>query len=209
MAHSYRKWTTYMWMFSAACLFLAVNAAPVQAEDVSEQQIIDKLAKPRTRSLAAPEQEAKDRVFIEGLQQRRTRSLSLEDRNQITAIAKQSPKVDLLIHFDFDSAAITPQAEPQLQKLGRALTSAELKGASILLGGHTDARGGGEYNQGLSERRAEAVKLFLVQKFQIPEQSVTVVGYGKQDLANKKNPFAAENRRVQIVNLPSKQEANR
>ena len=209
MAHSYRKWATCAWMFSAACLFLAINAAPVQAEDVSEKQIIDNLAKPRTRSLAAPEQENKDREFIEGLQQRRTRSLSLGDREQITAIAKKSPAIDLAIHFDFDSASITPQAEPQLQKLGRALTSEELKGASILLGGHTDAKGGEDYNQGLSERRAEAVKLFLVEKFQIPERSLTVVGYGKQDPANKKNPFAAENRRVQIVNLPSKMEANR
>jgi outer membrane protein OmpA-like peptidoglycan-associated protein len=77
---------------------------------------------------------------------------------------------------------------PSLMALGRALTSPELKGDD-------------SYNQRLSQRRAEAVKRFLVRKFKISPKDLVTVGYGKDQLKNKDDPFAAENRRVQIVNL--------
>jgi OmpA family len=85
-----------------------------------------------------------------------------------------------------------------------ALTSsAENIGAvrGFLVAGHTDAKGGTTYNQKLSEHRAEAVKRFLVRRFDIPEENLVTVGYGKQQLKNRDDPFAAENRRVQVVNL--------
>jgi len=52
-----------------------------------------------------------------------TRSLSLDDRDHMAAIATKRPKVDLDINFDYGSAALTPKAEPQLNSLGKALTS--------------------------------------------------------------------------------------
>ncbi len=64
-------------------------------------------------------------------------------------------------------------------------------------------------NPGLSERRAEAVKHYLIEKFQLPAANLSTVGYGKRTLRNKDNPFAAESRRVQIVNLASAVEAER
>jgi outer membrane protein OmpA-like peptidoglycan-associated protein len=208
MTRRYRLSTITTWMLAACCVLLVSNAGPVRAGDVSQQQIIDQLAQPRTRSLTAPAQDPNDRKLIESLQHR-TRSLTYSERTKIATIAKTSPKIDLQIHFDFDSAAITPKAEPQLEQLGQALSGSELNGATILLGGHTDAKGSDDYNQELSERRAEAVRRYLIDKFHIPGQNLTAVGYGKQDLANKDDPYAAENRRVMIVNLASKQQANR
>jgi flagellar motor protein MotB len=44
-----------------------------------------------------------------------------------------------------------------------ALASGELKGGTFIVAGHTDAKGGDTYNQGLSERHADAVKRFLAE----------------------------------------------
>jgi outer membrane protein OmpA-like peptidoglycan-associated protein len=90
---------------------------------------------------------------------------------------------------------------PQVTALGKALTSDELKGATFVVAGHTDAKGGDSYNQGLSERRAEAVRRFLKDKYGIDSANLVAVGHGKTQLKDSANPLAAENRRVQIINL--------
>ena len=56
---------------------------------------------------------------------------------------------------------------PQVTELGKALTSADLKGRTFILAGFTDAKGSETYNQGLSERRADAVRQFLSKKYGI------------------------------------------
>ena len=43
------------------------------------------------------------------------------------------------------------------------------------------------------------MKRFLKQKFKIPDDTLVTVGYGKEQLKNTSDPFAAENRRVQIA----------
>jgi outer membrane protein OmpA-like peptidoglycan-associated protein len=56
----------------------------------------------------------------------------------------------------------------------------------------------------LSERRAAAVKRFLVEKFNLSDQNLVAAGYGEEKLKNSEDPFAAENRRVQIANFEQK-----
>jgi outer membrane protein OmpA-like peptidoglycan-associated protein len=206
MSPWYRTWARAP-LLLAGGVAIAMSDGPVQAQPVSERQILDILTKSGTTSLAAPDQMRKDREFIDTLRQRRTRSLTLGERKRIATIARRQPEVNLEIHFDFGSAAITPEALPQLRALGRALSSRELADAAILLAGHTDARGTDAYNQDLSERRASAVHDFLVRNFGISPGRLTAIGYGEQDLADKRNPYDAGNRRVQIVNLDSRQQA--
>jgi outer membrane protein OmpA-like peptidoglycan-associated protein len=79
----------------------------------------------------------------------------------------------------------------------------------FLVAGHTDGKGGDAYNQGLSERRAEAIKSYLVQKFGLQAENLMTVGYGKEQLKNKDNPLAADNRRVQVVNMAAQSQASR
>jgi OmpA family len=86
-------------------------------------------------------------------------------------------------------------------KLGVALRDPRLKSAMVLLAGHTDAKGSDAYNKDLSDRRADAVKQFLVTKFSLPAENLIAIGYGKERLKNTVDPFAAENRRVQVVNV--------
>ena len=93
---------------------------------------------------------------------------------------------------------------PQVTELGKALTSEDLKGRTFILAGFTDAKGSETYNQGLSERRADAVKQFLTEKYGIEAGNLVTVGYGLKQLKDPANPFAAENRRVQVVNAGDK-----
>ena len=93
---------------------------------------------------------------------------------------------------------------PQVAALGDALSSADLKGRTFVVAGHTDAKGGESYNQELSERRAEAVRRFLQEKYGIEPSNLVTVGYGKSQLKTPTAPLAGENRRVQIVNIADK-----
>jgi outer membrane protein OmpA-like peptidoglycan-associated protein len=198
-----------------ALLALGAIASPVFAAELSDQQIIEKLKTPKlTRSLSGPATAApapalspSDLSFLNRV--RKTRSLSSGDRQQVAAIAKNRPAVDLEINFEYNSAAVSPSAETQLNNLGKALTSPELAGSVFMLGGHTDARGSEAYNQKLSERRAETVKAFLINTYKIPAENLVSAGYGESELKNKTNPDAAENRRVQIVNMAQQEQASR
>jgi outer membrane protein OmpA-like peptidoglycan-associated protein len=129
------------------------------------------------------------------------------DRDHLAAIAADRPKIDLDINFDFDSAALTPRTEPQLHSLGKALTSDELAGSVVMLGGHTDGKGSDAYNQSLSERRAEAVKRFLIETYHVPAANLVSAGYGKEGYKNSSDPLAPENRRVEVVNMAAKEQA--
>jgi outer membrane protein OmpA-like peptidoglycan-associated protein len=183
----------------------------VWAGDLSAQQILDGLKVSKTRSLSAPERPAlttQDLALIKRVRGK-TRSLSLDEREQIATITPKRPTIDLDINFDYNSASLTPQVEPQLNNLGQALTSNELAGSVIMLGGHTDAKGTDDYNQSLSERRAETVKRYLIAKYRIPAKNLISAGYGKKGPKNPNDLFAAENRRVEIVNMAERDEAAR
>jgi outer membrane protein OmpA-like peptidoglycan-associated protein len=79
-----------------------------------------------------------------------------------------------------------------------------MKGSTFLIAGHTDAKGSNQSNLLLSERRAQAVKSYLVKHFAINPGDLITVGYGKTRLKNKDQPESAENRRVEVVNVMSK-----
>ena len=138
------------------------------------------------------------------MRNRPTRSLSTEERDKIASIANSKPKIDLEITFEYNSAVIGSKAMPQVTELGKALTSEDLKGRTFILAGFTDAKGSETYNQGLSERRADAVKQFHTEKYGIDAGNLVTVGYGLKQLKDPANPFAAENRRVQVVNAADK-----
>jgi outer membrane protein OmpA-like peptidoglycan-associated protein len=164
------------------------------AEQVSRQQILDALTvQPKAPSLA-------DRLG-------RTRSMTFDDRDYTVASAQSMPAIDIEINFDFNSAEIAPQAEPQLRELGAALSDPKLKGATISLNGHTDDIGGDAFNKKLSERRAVMIKRYLVDNFQLSPANLHTIGYGKSKPKNKLDLNAAENRRVEVVNLAPQAQA--
>jgi outer membrane protein OmpA-like peptidoglycan-associated protein len=117
----------------------------------------------------------------------------------------QAPSIDLEIFFDYKSAEITPRAAAALTPLGRALSDARLAGDAFLIAGHTDAKGSADYNLALSQKRAEAVRQYLIANFGIDGKKLVATGMGFKHLKNAKDELAAENRRVQIVNLSKDQ----
>ncbi len=118
--------------------------------------------------------------------------------------AAQPGSIDVEIHFRPGSTGLGAAAISQLETLGARLRKPEEKGAALIVVGHTDASGGDAFNQRLSERRAEAVKRFLVARNKLPEDTVTAVGRGKTQPKNAADPFASENRRVQIMKADAK-----
>jgi outer membrane protein OmpA-like peptidoglycan-associated protein len=198
------------------CMILAVGLAlpsglgvALAAEERSADDII-KALKPRritrglTTSPADAARNAQETKFVNSLRNRPTRSLTFAEREQITSIAKKRPSIDLEVNFDYNSDNIGSEAVPQVTALGEALASPELKGGTFIVAGHTDAKGSDTYNQGLSERRAEAVRRFLAEKYGIDASNLVTVGYGKTQLKNPAGPFASENRRVQVINAGDK-----
>ena len=71
----------------------------------------------------------------------------------------------------------------------------------FVVAGHTDAKGTADYNQSLSERRADSVKRYVVSKYNLSANDILTVGHGFEQLKDKQNPLSGTNRRVQIVNL--------
>jgi outer membrane protein OmpA-like peptidoglycan-associated protein len=187
------------------------------AGDVTEDQIVRALVpekKPLTRSLsigpqADPAVSAAEGRFVETIRGRSTRSLSLNEREEIATIVKDKPKIDLEINFDYNSADISAKSLSSVQALGRALTNPDLKGSTFIVAGHTDAAGGEGYNQDLSERRADSIKKYLVDKFNIASSDLVTVGYGKTKLKDPGNPLADINRRVQVANMENKATASK
>lgn len=109
--------------------------------------------------------------------------------------------------FDFNSAAIRPDAEPELEKVAAILGAyAE---AEVVLTGHTDSIGSDADNQRLSEQRAESVRDELVQQHQVETARLTTEGKGeKEPVAPNENPDGSDNpagreqnRRVEVLVL--------
>jgi outer membrane protein OmpA-like peptidoglycan-associated protein len=193
-----------------AALSMTAGFAIAGDNNVSADQIVNALQpKPVTRGLSAgpqtdPAVKDKEASFIQTLRNRKTRSLSLGEREEVAQIASTKPNIDLDIQFDYNSDQIRKASMPAAEELGKALSNASLKGSTFVVAGHTDAIGGEAYNQGLSERRADTIKRFLVDKYGINGTDLVTVGYGKDKPKDPNAPMDPINRRVQVVNMDTK-----
>lgn len=104
------------------------------------------------------------------------------------------------VFFDFDSAELSEEARLTLDSNARWLSRAENQAVSFVLEGHTDERGTDEYNLALSDKRATAVRDYLIAR-NIDPSRISVIALGEE------RPFAkgqteedyALNRRVEFV----------
>jgi len=115
-----------------------------------------------------------------------------DDSERVRAAALALP-----VQFAFDSAEILPSARAQLDALAQGIRLLPaLK--TVVIEGHTDAVGSDAYNEQLSQRRAHAVKRYLVAAHRIDASRLRAIGLGKHEPLPGKDPLAAENRRVQF-----------
>lgn len=113
------------------------------------------------------------------------------------------PAISIMVTFASGSWVVSPAAQAALAPLGRALNSPELRPFRFRVEGHTDTVGDVGMNQTLSQRRAEAVRDHLVERYGVAPFRLLAVGLGQNQLLVPTAPGVDEprNRRVQILNL--------
>ena len=124
------------------------------------------------------------------------------EQNKVIEIGKPRPEdvmcINIRIEFDFDKSFIRPIYHDDLKKVADCLK--QLPDNKATLEGYTDWTGGEKYNLKLSERRADAVKKYLVEKFGVDGAKLTTKGYGKTHFveSNKTKEGRQKNRRTEL-----------
>lgn len=107
--------------------------------------------------------------------------------------------------FDYDKAALKPEAEVALKKV--AVVLSQFPESKVTVEGYTDAKGSTAFNMQLAVERAQAVKSWLVKNGNVAETSISTKGFGEQyPIAPNKNKDGTDNplgralnRRVSII----------
>jgi outer membrane protein OmpA-like peptidoglycan-associated protein len=151
----------------------------------------------RDEAVRAQTEAARVRKAAEAEMDRLNEALSQIGETQRTALGVVMNLGSDYLKFEFDKAELRPEDRELLSKVaGILLTS---KDYTVSVNGHTDDVGSADYNQKLSERRAQAVRDYLV-KAGLPPEILSVTGHGKalplvKDTSDKAR---AKNRRVEL-----------
>lgn len=129
----------------------------------------------------------------------RTRGLKLSRDGAGVSAPARKPSAALLITFETNSSQLTAEARQQLDVVGAALKNDRLAAYKFTVEGHADPRGTADWNQVLSEQRAESVRAYLVATHGIAADRLSADGRGDREPLNRAIPAAPENRRVRIV----------
>ncbi|MEP1206580.1 MAG: OmpA family protein [Rhizobiaceae bacterium] len=207
------------------------GTSSASAQEISSDDIIKKLAKkPKTRSLTRSlskkkKMKAQDRDFLGSLG--RTRGIKFLPKGGSESVSNSSqgqskqptyeyaeiekiekivdtyelPKLEFQIAFEFGSAQVSGSSIIQVVELAKALNHPSLQTTRIILGGHTDAKGSDEFNQQLSQKRSNAVAKLIAEIGHIDASRLVPIGFGEHQLKNTYDPHAAENRRVEVINI--------
>ena len=127
-----------------------------------------------------------------------SRGLKITEANK-----DEAPSISMRVQFAYDSDELENEAILTLRALGKALRDERLKDYKFQIIGHTDAKGSDEYNLELSKRRAASVVEHLVFFHHVDRDRLVAIGMGEEDPINPADPDAAENRRVEIINIGS------
>jgi outer membrane protein OmpA-like peptidoglycan-associated protein len=118
-----------------------------------------------------------------------------ECAKKLVAKPKPASNFDLVVNFEYNSATLTKAARDNLGEFAKALKDPRLTASSFVVEGHTDGKGGDDYNLDLSTRRANAVVEYLKQQG-VSTAKLEAKGYGKLKPVAA-DPLAPTNRRVE------------
>jgi len=195
------------------------SQAATNAQAAAEQRDLAKQAQSTSdaqaeiaRQQAAAEQQKAEQATQEAEEYRQAREAELAQLRQAlgqiaetrnTAMGLVMTLDSKSIRFDFDRATIKPEYRDILNRIAGILMA--FKGYNLAVYGYSDDVGTQEYNLQLSQRRAQAVRDFLVQAGIAPA-TISVKGYGKSDprVAGDSDEARAANRRVEIAIVDSK-----
>jgi outer membrane protein OmpA-like peptidoglycan-associated protein len=182
--------------FKTLAILLAVGVLPADlafAQQVSQQRIISGLGKLKANAPA---------IDVELLRQDAITGAG----KQMSALPNWSkiaklPQMVVEINFENDSVAIQPTSYRTLGMIADALHHPNLWAYKFLVIGHASSTGDEKHNLDLSEQRAVAIKEVLATTFAVDPQRLYAVGVGEAFPIEGTNTDAANNRRVQLVNL--------
>ncbi len=114
------------------------------------------------------------------------------------AAREEAIRTGVIVYFDYDRAEIKPEFVPIVTAHAKYLNTSNTN--KVRLEGHSDERGSREYNIGLGERRAQAVRRALMLQG-VTEAQITTVSYGEERAAVQGSDESAygKNRRVELV----------
>ncbi len=195
---------------------LAAEQARREAEAASAQAVQDKAAADAARAAALQQQQAAQAeaeraqqaaaAANAGRQQAEAEKEQMRERlrAQLNAVLETRESARGLIVnindvlFDFNKYTLKPGAREKMAKVSGILLA--YPGLKLQLEGHTDSVGTDEYNQKLSEQRADAVRDFLTEQG-VSSANITATGLGKSDPVASNDTAAGrqQNRRVELV----------
>jgi peptidoglycan-associated lipoprotein len=178
-------WLSISFVVILSVMFFTVSCA---------KKVVQNEPEPMTQSEVS---KASEKSAMEAEQAKR----SQEDRLRAEAAAREATQkafVNEIIHFSFDSALLSDQAQQILNHKADYLRTNS--GVTVTVEGHCDERGTDAYNIALGERRAESVKNFLVD-LGISTNRLNTVSYGEErPIAMGQDEASwAKNRRAQFV----------
>jgi outer membrane protein OmpA-like peptidoglycan-associated protein len=109
--------------------------------------------------------------------------------------AVELPKIEATVYFDFDKTNLKPEGIKKLEAVVAQMK--EFDDLNVIINGHTDKYGSDDYNMTLSQKRAQVVKDFLMDKG-IDETRIGTKGFGKMKMVSKVN---WENRRAVVLSV--------
>lgn len=132
-----------------------------------------------------------------------TKKVSPVKTGHSSNINKSTPKAEragigLPIQFAYNSAEILSESNSYLEQLGIMLKKEKMTNFKLLIEGHTDASGSEGHNKLLSESRAEAVKNYLISKYDVNPYKLIITGIGENRPLRNKAPDDPLNRRVEF-----------
>ena len=114
----------------------------------------------------------------------------------------EAVEIKLNVRFDNNASVVKPEYNAEIGDVAKFMNS--YANTSVEVQGHTDSRGSDSYNQSLSQRRADAVRLVLINEFGIDASRVTAVGYGEaQPVADNETAAGREQNRRVVASIQS------
>jgi outer membrane protein OmpA-like peptidoglycan-associated protein len=195
---------------------IAAEKARREAEQATAQAVQEKAAAETARAAALAQQQAAqgeaERAKLAAQQADQQRQAAESEKTQLRDRLRQQLSLiletretarGLIVNisdvlFDFNKYTLKPGTREKMAKVSGILLA--YPGLKIQVEGHTDSIGSDEYNQRLSEQRADSVRDYLVTQG-VPNMNVTAMGFGKSRpvVANDTDAGRQQNRRVELV----------
>ena len=140
-----------------------------------------------------------ERVFLEAKSAESAKQPVVQEIKTVRETAPGKVSIALHVEFDTNKANIKPKYNQEIKKVADYMT--QYPATTAVIEGHTDNVGNEAANVKLSQRRAESIKAYLVEKFGINGSRIKAVGYGpsKPIASNATDAGRQKNRRVDAV----------